>query len=145
MRYRIEIPAHRNQDAQTSEYVEAATHQEEMGNESFASDSHINIPQSKYCGSHSQQAHEHGDQQETLSSINFVGDGGVIATEFVAELFFIARRDVKVTDEADFPNPHPGNTRGDDSGVVHVPHSPFHHSHWNGAQDPAHRTQSEGG
>lgn len=144
MCYWIEIPAHGNQDAQTSKYVEEAAHQEETGNDRFVSDSHTDISQSKYCGSQSQQAHEHGDQQETLRSVNFMGDGGVIATEFMAELFFIARRDVTVTDEADFPNPHPGNARGDDGGVVHVPHPPFHNSHWNGAQDPAYRTQSKG-
>jgi len=142
---RIEIPAHGNQDAEAGEYVEAATHQEETGNESFASDSHINISQSKNCGSQAQQARAHGNQQETLSGVNFMGDGGVVATEFVAELFFIARRDVNVTDEADFPNPHPGNARGDDGGVVHVPHSPFHKSHGNSAQDPAYCAQNKAG
>lgn len=145
MRYRIEVPAHGNQDTETSEYVEEATHQEETGNESYVSDSHVNISQSKYCGSESQQAHEHGDQEETLSSINFRGDGGVVTTEFMAEQFFIARRDMQVTDEADFPNPYPGNARGDDGGVAHMPHSPFHNSHRHGAQDPAHRAQSKGG
>lgn len=28
---------------------------------------------------------------------------------------------MKITDKADFPNSHPGNARGDNSGVVHVP------------------------
>lgn len=89
--YRIEVPAHWNQDTQTGKYVEEATQQEEMGDESFAADSHINISQSKYCGCQSQQTHDHGDQQETLGNINFMGDEGVVATEFMTELFFIAR------------------------------------------------------
>lgn len=51
---------------------------------------------------------------------------------------------MKITDEADFPNPHPRNARGDYGGVVHMPHSPLHKSHGNGAQDPAYCTQGKG-
>lgn len=89
--YRVEVIAHWNQDAQTSKHIEEATHQEETDNGSFMTDSHINIPQSTYCGGQSQQSHDHGDHQETLSSIDFARDGGVITTEFMAELLFIAR------------------------------------------------------
>jgi len=144
MSYRIEVMAHWNQDTQTGTYVEAATHQEETGNGSFTTDSHRNVSQSIYCGSQSQQSRDHGDHQETLSSIDFARDGGVITAEFVAELLFIARRDMIITDEADFPNPHPGNARGDDGGVVHMPHSPLHKSHGNGAQNPAYCPQCKG-
>lgn len=51
---------------------------------------------------------------------------------------------MNITDEADFPNPHPGDARGDDGGVVHVPHPPLHKSHGNGAQNPAYCPQCKG-